>query len=60
MVIGVPKHLIVRMEDTFGNCQSDVVKVDWVVRNAYESNLGNKGDSHEARSNFTELDAVRI
>lgn len=48
------------MEDTVGNCQCDVVKVDWVVRSSYEIEVGNEGDLNETRSDFTKLNAFRL
>ena len=34
--------------------------VEWNVRNDYETNVGNKGDLHETRRDFTELNAFGI
>lgn len=48
------------MEDTIENCQIDAAKIDWIVGSSYETHVGNEGDLHETRSDFTELDAFGI
>ncbi len=55
-----PRGHSLQIEDTIENCQIDAVKIDWIVRSSYDTEVRNEGDLHETRSDFTELDAFRF